>query len=244
MLGGITGQDAAFLLLHQQARQGGAGLGSGGDAPGGHGQPPRGELIGGVSGQAFGRQLAGQGDGMLPGGAGSLPGGIGGGIDGDTRGADGGHGQGQQARYHSLPPPAGAARGVMRGAKERLAGDRQRGVAGGCALPAGGGDVDGGQPPRPVQVGRVPAVAIPGGRVGDDLAVQGAVELVVAEPVPELFPGVQQRVMGDLDTVFSQDQQALGAEDADRAWEMLASAGSSGVSPASPRSCRNRKPRS
>jgi hypothetical protein len=41
------------------------------------------------------------------------------------------------------------------------------------------------------------------------------VELAVSQPVPELFPGLQQRVMGDLDTVFAEDQQALGAEYAD-----------------------------
>ena len=139
-----------------------------------------------------------------------MAGGVGGVVYGDPCGADGDHGQGQQPGDHAAPPPGGAPRGVMRGAEERLAGGRQRGVAGGSALPAGGGGVDGGQPPRPVQVGRVPAVAIPGGRVGDDLAVQGPVELAVSQPVPELFPGLQQRVMGDLDTVLARGPAAAG----------------------------------
>ena len=59
VLGWITGQDAALLLLHQQVRQDGAGLVGGEDAPGSHGQPPCGEGIGGVGSQAFGRELAG-----------------------------------------------------------------------------------------------------------------------------------------------------------------------------------------
>ncbi len=204
-----------MLLLDQQARQDGAGLAGGEDAPGGHGQPPCGERTGGIGGQAFVGELAREGDGVLPGGVRGLAGGVGGAADGDSRGADSDHGQGQQAGDHAAPPPGGAPRGAMRGAEERLAGGRQREVAGGRAPPAGRGGVDGGQPPRPVQVGRVPAVALPGGRVGDHLAVQGPVELVVSQPVPELFPGLQQRVVGDLDTVFSEDQQAPGAEDTD-----------------------------
>ena len=52
-------------------------------------------------------------------------------------------------------------------------------------------------------------------RVGDHLAVQGPVKLVVSQPVPELFPGLQQHVMGNLDTVLAEDEQALGAEEVD-----------------------------
>ena len=113
-----------MLLVHQQARQGRAGLVGGEDAPGGRGQPPRGERIGGLGGKAFGRELAREGDGVLPGG---LAGGAGGVADGDPGGADGDHGQGQQAGDHTAPPPGGAARGATRGAEERLAGGRQRG---------------------------------------------------------------------------------------------------------------------
>ena len=204
-----------MLLVHQQPRQGRAGLAGGEDAPGGRGQPPCGERMGGLGGDAFGRELAGEGDGVLPGGVGGLAGGVGGVAGGDPCGADSDQGQGQQAGDHAAPPPGGAARGVTRGAEERLAGGRQRGVAGGPVPPAGGGGVNGGQPPRPVQVGRVPAVAIPGVRVGDHLAVQGPVELVVCQPVPQLLPGLQQRVMGDLDAVLPQDQQPPGGEDAD-----------------------------
>ena len=72
-----------------------------------------------------------------------------------------------------------------------------------------------GEPPWPVQIGGIPAVAVPRIRVGDDLAVQGTVELVISQPVAELFPGLQQRVMGDLDAVLPQDQQPLRAEDVD-----------------------------
>ena len=204
-----------MLLFHQQPRHGRAGLVGGEDAPGGRGQPLRGERIGAFGGGAFGRELAREGDGVLPGSVGGLAGGVGGVADGDPGGADGDQGQGQQAGDHAAPPPGGAARSVMPGAEERLAGGRQRGVAGGAVPPAGGGGVNGGQPPRPVQVRRVLAVAFPGVRVGDDLAVQGPVELAVSQPVPELFPGLQQCVMGDLDGVLPEDQQPPGAEDAD-----------------------------
>ena len=124
-------------------------------------------------------------------------------------------GQQRQDREGAAPPPGAAARGVPGGAEERPAGGRQRGVAAGRVLPAGGGGVDGGQPSRPVQVGGVPAVAVPGVGVGDDLAVQGPVQLVFPQPVPELFPGLQQGVMGDLDAVLPEDEQAVGAEDVD-----------------------------
>src|SRR5262249_42573156 len=134
---------------------------------------------------------------------------------GGSGGGGGDEGQGQQAGDHAAAPRGGAAGGVMRGAEERLAGGGQRGVAGGPVPPAGGGGVNGGQPPRPVQVGRVPAVAVPGVGVGDYLAVQGPAELVICQPVPQLFPGLQQRVMGDLDAVAPEDQQPPGGEDAD-----------------------------
>src|SRR5262249_10582563 len=100
-------------------------------------------------------------------------------------------GQQGQDRETAAPPPGAAARGVASGVEERPAGSRQRGVAGGCVLPAGGGGVDGGQPSRPVQVRGVLAVGIPAGCVGDDLAVQGQVQLVIPQPVPELLPGLQ-----------------------------------------------------
>ena len=144
---------------------------------------------------------------------------------------------GQQAGDHAAAPPGGAARGVMPGAEERLAGGRQWGVAGGPVPPAGGGGVNGGQPPRPVQVGRVPAVAIPRVlRVGDHLAVQGPVELAVGQPVPQLLPGLQQRVMGDLDTVLPKDQQPPGAENADDRVDVCGHRGSRGtqIGPAAP----------
>ena len=101
----------------------------------------------------------------------------------------------------------------MSRAQEGLAGSRQRRIAGGSVLPAGSGSVDGGEPPWLVQVGGVPAVALPRVRVGDDLAVKGPVGLVVSQPIPELFPGLQQRVVGDLDAVLAEDQETLGAED-------------------------------
>jgi hypothetical protein len=111
-----------LLLVDQQARQSGAGLVGGEDVPGGHGQPPCGKRIGRVGGQAFGRELARQGDGVLMGGVRRLAGGVGGVAYGESGGADGDHGQAQQADDHAVPPPGGAPRGMMRGAEECLAG--------------------------------------------------------------------------------------------------------------------------
>ena len=53
-----------------------------------------------------------------------LPGGVGGVVHGESGRADGDHGQGQQASDHASPPPAPAARGVTRGAKELRASGR------------------------------------------------------------------------------------------------------------------------
>ena len=58
-------------------------------------------------------------------------------------------------------------------------------------------------------------VGSPRACVGNDLAVQGAVDLVVVEPIAELFPGVEQHIMGDFDAVLSEDKQTLGAETVD-----------------------------
>src|SRR5262249_57543724 len=84
---------------------GGGGLVGGKDTQGGDRQPPRRQRVGGGKGQAFHRELAGQGDGVLPGGAGGV-------VHGDSGRADGGHGQGQQAGDHPAAPPAAPARGA------------------------------------------------------------------------------------------------------------------------------------
>ena len=70
--GRVGGQDAVLLLLGQQGRHGRAGLVGGEDAPGSDGELPRGHGIGRVDVEAFGGELAGQGDGMLPGSVGGL----------------------------------------------------------------------------------------------------------------------------------------------------------------------------
>ena len=55
-----------MLLLSQQGRDGGAGLIGRGYAPSGGGQPPRGHGIGRIDAEAFGSELAGKGNGLLP----------------------------------------------------------------------------------------------------------------------------------------------------------------------------------
>ena len=144
-----------------------------------------------------------------------LPGGVGRVVGGDPDGADGGYGESQETSDHAASPLGAAVCGMVSGAKKRLTGSRERRVAGGRFLPAGDGSVDGGEPARPVEIGGIPAVHIPRTRVTDNLAVQGAVELVVPKPVPELCPGVQQHVMGNLDAILAEDEQAPGAEDVD-----------------------------
>ena len=61
----VGGQHALLLLLGQQGRDGGRGLAGGEDGPGGDGEPARGHAIGAIDVEAFGGELAGQGDGML-----------------------------------------------------------------------------------------------------------------------------------------------------------------------------------
>ena len=82
-------------------------------------------------------------------------------------------------------------------------------------MPASRGRVDSGETPWLVEIRGVSAVDIPCLRISDQLAVQGAVNLVIAEPVPELFPGLQQDVMGDLNAVLPENEQPLSAEDVD-----------------------------
>ena len=84
----VGGQHALLLLLGQQGRDGGSGLAGGGDGPGGDGEPARGHRIGAVDVEAFGGELAGQGDGMLPFGAGRVARGGGGVVDGDPGGGE------------------------------------------------------------------------------------------------------------------------------------------------------------
>jgi hypothetical protein len=136
-------------------------------------------------------------------------------IERDTRRGHRHQDQDSKDRECAPPPPDALTCGVVRGAEERLAGGRQRRIAGGRVTPASDSGVDGGEPARPVQIRGVPAADIPGSGVGDDLAVHGAVELVVAEPVPELFPGLQQDVVRNLNAVVPKDKQTLGAEHAD-----------------------------
>ena len=104
-----------MLLLGQQGCHGGEGLVGGKDTPGGDRQPPCGQRVGGSKAKAFRGELAGQGDGVLPGGAGGV-------VHGDPGCADGGHGQGQQAGDHAAAPPDAAARGTVSGGKECLTG--------------------------------------------------------------------------------------------------------------------------
>jgi hypothetical protein len=178
------------------------------DAVGGEGELGRERRVAGGRPQGFGDHLVVDGLVTLPDRGRPL-------IPGHDRCRHGQPGQQGQDREGAASLSAAAARGAVSGAKERLAGGRERGVAGGRVLPASDSRVDGGQPSRPVQVGGVPAVALPCLRVGDDLAVQGAVVLVIAEPVPKLLPGLQQNIVGDLDAILSEDEQAVGAERVD-----------------------------
>ena len=74
-----------MLLLGQQGRHGGSGLAGGEDAPGGGGEPARGHRIGAIDVEAFGGELAGQGDGMLVAGVGGVVHGVLAGEEGEGR---------------------------------------------------------------------------------------------------------------------------------------------------------------
>ena len=79
----VGGQHALLLVPDQQGRDGRGGLAGGGDGPGGDGEPTRGHGMGAVDVQAFGGELAGQGDGVLVVGIGGIE-------DGDSGGGEGG----------------------------------------------------------------------------------------------------------------------------------------------------------
>ena len=116
-----------------------AGLAGGEDAPGGDGEPARDHWIGGIDVEAFGGELAGQGDGMLPFGTSGVARGVGGVVHGDPGGGEGGQGEGEQAGDHCLPPADRPAVGVAAGVQEVTLGLAERRVAGGIGADPGGG---------------------------------------------------------------------------------------------------------
>jgi hypothetical protein len=87
--------------------------------------------MGAVDVEAFGGELAGQRDGMLPFGTGSVARGGGGVADGDPGGGQGGQREGEQASDHCLPPADGSPVSMAAGVQEVALGLAERRVAGG-----------------------------------------------------------------------------------------------------------------
>ena len=180
-----------LLLLGQQGRHGGRGLAGGEDGPGGDGEPARGHGIGAVDVEAFGGELAGQGDGMLVAGAGGV-------VDGDPGGGDGGQGQGEQASDHCLPPADGPPVSTAAGVEEVTFGLAERRVAGGVSADPGGGVGRGLQQAAAVKVGRVAGLAGPLGGGGVQPGADDPVGVGVGEPgVAQQRPGGQQRLVAE-----------------------------------------------
>src|SRR4029077_17227642 len=115
-----------------QGRDGRSGLAGGEDGPGGGGEAARGHGIGAVDVEAFGGELAGQGDGVLVAGAGGV-------VDGHSGSGEGGQRQGEQAGDHCLPPADGPPVRVAAGVQEVALGraERRGGGGGGHGSPGG-----------------------------------------------------------------------------------------------------------
>ena len=123
---GSAGSMPCCCCSAEQGRDGGRGLAGGEDAPGGDGELARDHGIGGGNVEAFGGELAGQGEGVLPRGGGGV-------VDGDPGGGDGDQGEDEKASDHGLTPTYGSAVGMAAGVEEVTFGLAERRVAAGSA---------------------------------------------------------------------------------------------------------------
>ncbi len=195
-----------LLLLGQQGRDGGIGLAGGEDGPGGDGEPARGHGMGAVDIEAFGGELAGQGDGMLVAGGGGV-------VDGDPGGGDGGQGEGEQASDHCVPPANGTAVSVAAGVQEVTLGLTERRVAGRIGADPGRGVGGGRQQAAAVEVGRIAGVAGPVAGGGVQPGAGDPVGVGVGQPgVAQQRPGGQQRLVADLDGAVGEGEQPFRGE--------------------------------
>ena len=211
--GRVGGQHALLLLLGQQGRDGGSGLAGGEDGPGGDGELARGHRIGAIDVEAFGGELAGQGDGMLPFATSSVARGGGGVVDGDPGRGDGGQRQGEQAGDHCPPQADGTPVSMATGVQEVTLGLAERRVAGGIGADPGGGAGRGLQQAAAVEVGPVAGVAGPLDGGGVQPGASDPVGVGVGEPgVPQQWPGGQQRFVADFDGAGGQGEQPFGGE--------------------------------
>src|SRR5262249_59222946 len=121
--GRVGGQQALLLLLGQQGRDGRSGLAGGEHGPSSDRESARGHGIGAIDVEAFGGELAGQGDGMLVAGAGGV-------VDCNP-GGEGGQGEGEQAGDHCLSPADATAAGVGGGGAGGAVGPAERRRGGG-----------------------------------------------------------------------------------------------------------------
>jgi hypothetical protein len=202
-----------LLLLGQQGRNGRVGLAGVEDGPGGDGEPARGHRIGAIDVEAFGGELAGQGDGMLVAGAGGVARGGGGVVDGDPGGGEGGQGEGEQASDHRLPPADRPLMSIAAGVQEVTLGLAERRVAGRIGADPGGGAGRRGQQGAGVEVGPVMGVAGPFGGGGVQPGADDPVGVGVGQPgVAQQRPGGQQRFVADLDGARGESEQPLGGE--------------------------------
>ena len=202
----VGGQHAFLLLLGQQRGDGGRGLAGGEDGPGGEGELSGGHWIGAVDVEAFGGELARQGDRMLVAGAGGI-------VDGEPGGGQGGQGESDKAGDRCPPPAHGMAVSMAAGVEEVTLGLAERRVAGGIGADPGGGAGRCGQQGAGVKVGAVAGVAGPLGGGGVQPGADDAVGVAVGEPgVPQQRPGGQQRFMAELHGAGSEGEQPFGGE--------------------------------
>src|SRR6185437_16044821 len=202
-----------LLLLGQQGRDGGSGLAGGGHGPGGDGEPARDHWLGAIDVEAFGGELAGQGDGMLVAGDGGVVRGGGGVVRGDPGGGNGDQGEGEQAGDHGLPPADAPPVGVVAGVQEVTLGRAERRVAGGIGTDPGGGFSGGRQQGAAVEVGPVAGVAGPLGGGGVQPGADDPVGVAVGQPgVAQQRPGAQQHLVTDFDGAGGQGEQPFGGE--------------------------------
>ena len=202
-----------LLLLGQQGGDGGRGLAGGEDGPSGGGEPARGHGISAIDVEAFGGELAGQGDGMLVAGSGGVVHSVLAGGEGDGRDRGQADDQGHQQSDKPLPPADGPPVSMATGMQEVTFGLAERRVARGIGTDPGGGIGGSGQQGAAIEVGRVAGVAGPVGGGGAQPGAGDPVGVGVSQPgVAQQRPGGQQRLVADLDGAGGEGEQPFGGE--------------------------------
>ena len=169
--------------------------------------------IGAIDVEAFGGELAGQGDGMLVAGAGGVVHGVLAGEEGEGRDRGQADDQGHEQSDEPLPSADGPPVGVAAGVQEVAFGLAERRVAGGVGADPGGGVGGGRQQAAAVEVGPVAGVAGPLGGGGVQPGADDPVGVGVGEPgVAQQRPGGQQRLVADFHGAGGEGEQPFGGE--------------------------------